>query len=534
MTDPAVQVAAQRGLKAAAAAMAAGAVASLALPPNGYFLAWLAACPVLVWLLDGAVARNGRSGSLPAFVIGWAFGFGYFLASLYWIGEAFLVDADLFAWLLPVAITAMPTGLALFWGAAAAVAIRFWSTGPVRVMVLAACIAAAEWVRGHVLTGFPWNGPGYATDAVPELLQLAAFTGLYGLNFLVIIWGALAVVALPLLSSDGRSWSQWAWSVVLLASFLAAYGAGLVRLKQADAAGDSNISVRIVQPNIAQKDKWRPENRAAIEARFMALTAQHSSQPDISRDDIAIVVWPESALPVLVDESLGLRRSIARATGPGAVTILGAVRRLPRTAGHGRTMAANSILVLGPDGTILARYDKQKLVPFGEFLPMERYLEPLGLRRLVTLPNGFLAGPGPATLSVAQLPPFAPLICYEVIFPHELIDRSNRPDWMLNVTNDAWFGMSAGPYQHLAQARMRAVEEGLPMIRAANTGISAVIDSYGRVRKALQLGNAGVVDARLPDALSATIYATFGDLTLWIVIALTILGRVRIFLADSD
>ncbi|NNE22291.1 MAG: apolipoprotein N-acyltransferase, partial [Rhizobiales bacterium] len=279
------------------------------------------------------------------------------------------------------------------------------------------------------------------------------------------------------------------------------------------------VMVRIVQPNIAQKDKWRPENRKWIYRRYLDMTSRKSTgrKPDV-------VIWPESALPALLEEQEGTRRQIAQAAGSGTSIVLGSLRRSKGGATH------NSVLVLGKEGRIVGRYDKQKLVPFGEYLPLAGILEPLGLRKLVAMPAGFQAGNGPQTMHVADLPSFAPLICYEAIFPRSLIDRNDRPNWLLNVTNDAWFGFSAGPYQHLAQARMRAIEEGLPLIRAANTGISAIVDPLGQVMHSLGLGQRGTIDAILPAPIPPTPYGRYGDGMFFILIFLAIFGRVRTFL----
>lgn len=521
MSKIALKFAALQGWRRLLVALLAGTFAAGALPPLGFWPAIFASIPVIVWLLDGVHRQidTPKARIWPAFAVGWAFGFGYFGVSFYWVGEAFLVDADVFAWLLPLAVTAMPAGLGLFWGASAALAALMWSGSASRIFVFAACFALLEWLRGHVLTGLPWNAPGYAADAFLPIAQTASLVGLYGLNFLVIFWAA----APALLVGPGTIVNGRTSLLVVVASALIAFAFGTWRLAHDGMAQQTAAMIRIVQPNVAQKDKWRPENRRWIYRRYLDMTGQEAAgrKPDV-------VIWPESALPAFLDEQEGTRREISQAAGAGVSMVLGSLRR-----GQGGVMH-NSVLVLGENGRVAGRYDKQKLVPFGEFLPLANLLEPLGLRKLVAMPAGFQAGQGPRTMHIGGLPSFAPLICYEAIFPRNLIDRRDRPQWLLNVTNDAWFGHSAGPYQHLAQARMRAIEEGLPLIRAANTGISVVVDPLGRVMHSLGLGRQGIIDANLPAPIPPTLYGRYGDWLFFILLGLAILGRVRIFFSNSD
>lgn len=519
MSKIALKFGALRGWRRLLAALLAGMFAAAALPPLGFWPAIFASVPIIVWLLDGVHRQieNPKARIWPAFVAGWAFGFGYFGVSLYWVGEAFLVDADVFAWLLPFAVTAMPAGLGLFWGASTALAALMWFGNASRIFVFAASFALLEWLRGHVLTGLPWNAPGYAADPILPIAQSASLVGLYGLSFLIVLWAAAPV----LLIGSGTIANSRASLLVVFASLLIAFAFGAWRLGHSGMVQQTSVLIRIVQPNVAQKDKWRPENRRWIYRRFLDMTGQKAAgrKPDV-------VIWPESALPAFLDEQEGTRREISLAAG--ASVVLGSLRRGQNGVIH------NSVLVLGENGHVAGRYDKQKLVPFGEFLPLADVLEPLGLRKLVAMPMGFRAGLAPQTMHIGSLPSFAPLICYEAIFPRNLINRSDRPQWLLNVTNDAWFGRSAGPHQHLAQARMRAIEEGLPLVRAANTGISAIVDPLGRIMHSLALGKQGIIDANLPAPIPPTLYGRYGDWPLFILLGLAILGRVRIFFSDSD
>jgi apolipoprotein N-acyltransferase len=271
--------------------------------------------------------------------------------------------------------------------------------------------------------------------------------------------------------------------------------------------------LRIVQPDIPQDEKWREGNARAIFEEMLELSQQPSPQSPNGLADITHIIWPESALPFYVDESTEALAIIDAMLNPGKTLIMGAVRRDPtKRDAAGDTVAYNSVLVLDDGAKIAARYDKWRLVPGGEFLPFESVLAPMGFRKLVTVPGSFTAGPGPRTFSIPHAPPAGMLICYEAIFPDLIVDSINRPEWLINVTNDGWFGRSSGPHQHFAQARLRAIEQGLPIVRAANTGISAVIDSYGRVKTSLGLGERGVIDAPLPRSLpDATLYARIGD-----------------------
>jgi apolipoprotein N-acyltransferase len=453
-----------------------------------------------------------------AALIGWSFGFGYFVISLYWLGFAFLVDADRFAVLMPLGVAALPAGLALFWAAAAAGAITLWQPfGPRRAVLLAVALAAGEWLRGHLFTGFPWNAPGYAAGALDGLAQGAAVVGIYGMTLLVLLWAGLAAVAV----TETLSRRALVAVIAVLATAPIALAAGHWRLVSASPAMFDDIGLRIVQANIPQADKWRPERQNEIVEAHLDLSTEGGLA------GVTHLVWPESAVPMLIDEAPEARDRLVRRLPEDVTLLLGALRReFEDAAGVPGVRVYNSIFALAGSGEIMARYDKWRLVPFGEYLPLETLLKPLGLRKLVPLPLGFSAGPAPLTVAIDGTPAFAPLVCYEAIFPRALIDREDRPDWLLNVTNDGWFGNTAGPYQHLEQARFRAIEEGLALVRAANTGISAVIDPYGRILHRLRLGEAGRIDSPLPRPLPPTIYARWGDLAFFFM--LTIAGLVAV------
>ena len=467
-----------------------GAVAALAMPPLGAWPLLFIAFPVFVLLLDGAAGARLRT----RFVLGWLFGFGYFIVAFHWIAFAFLVEAETYLWMMPFAVGGLAAGMAVYWGLASAAATSLWSGGLARIVWFAACLAAAEWLRGHLLTGFPWAAPGLAAMSMGGLAQTASLIGMTGLTFVIALWAAL-----PALLLRRPSRSEIAAALLLLALLPAGWLWGDWRLAHASNEDVAGVKLRIVQPNIPQNEKWREGNARAIFEKLVALSAG----PPATH-----IVWPESALPFLVEESEGARTRIAEMLGGGAALIMGALRR------EGRGPDANifnSILVFAGDADVVARYDKWRLVPGGEFLPFASVLEPLGFRKVVTIPGSFVAGPGPRTLDVPGAPSAGFLVCYEAIFPHRLLDPERRPAWIVNVTNDGWFGRSTGPWQHLMQTRMRAIEQGIPIVRSANTGISAVIDAYGRLQVSLPLDTAAAIESPLPAAIAPTPYARFGD-----------------------
>lgn len=481
-------------------AFGAGALSSLAQPPFFAFpLLWLT-FPVLVWLVDGAVgrARSGRIRRvLPAFAVGWWFGFGYFVAGLWWIGAAFLVEADTFAWLMPLAVVALPAALALFWGLGVAAAQLLWSEDWRRIFALAAGLGAAEWLRGSIPIGFPWNAIGYALTAGEALMQSAALFGVHALNLLaVLIFAAPATLAPAQAASGRRGLALPSLALISLAA-LGLYG--LLRLSQAEAGFVPDTTIRIVQPALDQLQKWDPAKRDEVLQAYLDLSAPEGApiRPG------TLLVWPESAFPFALAQDAEALAAIADLLPEGATLVTGAYRVEPQPGGDRRVF--NSIYVIADDGTILDAYDKVDLVPFGEYLPLRGALAALGLRQLVR--NGFTPGPRRETLNLPAAPPFTPLICYEIIFSGAVLSDGPRPGFLLNVTNDGWFGRTIGPYQHLHQARVRSVEEGLPLVRAANTGISAITDSLGRLLRVTTLGEPATVEARLPAALPPTFYA---------------------------
>jgi len=490
----AARVASLAGWRRAGAAVVAGAATALAQPPVSQPAVLFVTLPVLLWLIDGTRGARG------AFALGWLAGAAHFAASLFWIVEPFLVQPEVHGWLAPFALLGMAGGLALFWAAPFALA-RAWPAGVGRVLALAALWTLAEWLRSHLFGGFPWGLVAYAWVDTPVIQTTAVF----GSHLL----GLLTLVA-ALLPGTRRPGAL----AVAAALVAAGWGFGAWRLAQPVPGRDPPFLVRLVQPDADQREKWLPGMEQVFYERHLALTAASAgARPDAT-------IWSETAVPFLLGRDRELLAESAAVAAPGRL-ILG-IRRVEETPDAVRWF--NSLAVLAPDGGTAAVYDKHHLVPFGEYIPLAGPLRRLGLPALTTLTeSGFSAGPGPRLVAVPGVPPFLPLICYEAIFPHELRGPEGRPEWLLQVTNDAWFGTASGPYQHLAQARVRAVEQGLPLARAANTGISAMIDPHGRVIASLGLGETGYIDVPLPGKLSITGYARLGD-TPALIVSIVLLG----------
>lgn len=520
-----------RGWRRWALAVAAGAAGALAMPPFGIAPALALSLTLALWLLDGTQAPETPGGAglralRQAAALGWAWGFGYFVAGLWWLGAAFLVEAEEFAWAMPFGVLGLPAVLALFPASGFALARALWSPGAGRLFAFAAALTGSEWLRGHLFTGFPWNSPGMALAQALWPMQAASLLGLYGLTLLACLIGAA-----PALLGTGRSararWLAPAAAGVGLALLL---GHGALRVSGDGSPPVPGARLRVMQPNLPQDAKFNPRNGDAILSHYLALSAG----PDgAGLAGITHLVWPESAFPFLLHRSPEALERIGQALPPGTVLVTGAARMGEPLPGEEAGRFFNAIQVVAQDGTILASYDKTHLVPFGEYVPapVAALIRAVGLRAFVHIPGGFSPAERRLPLAVPGLRAVAASVCYEAIFPGAVVPGGLRPSLILNVTNDAWFGATPGPHQHFAQARLRAVEEGLPLVRAANTGISAVVDPYGRVLQALPLGVEGVLDAAVPAALPATLYSRYGDrvvcLLLLACLALSLAARPR-------
>jgi apolipoprotein N-acyltransferase len=356
--------------------------------------------------------------------------------------------------------------------------------------------------------------------------------GLWGLTLVAFIVFASPAALAGAASRRSSAVRFLAFAGLLLVLHLAY---GVLRLAGATNATVEGVTLRIVQPSIEQGEKWQSANEDEIVRRYLELSDATSSPERAGVGSARLVIWPESAFPFLLTERPQILSALAALLPEGTTLITGAARSEP-PGGSEPPRVFNSVYIIREDGEIVDAYDKVHLVPFGEYLPFRTFFDALGVRQLVALPGGFSPGPGRRTLSLPDAPAFAPLICYEIVFPGEVLAGGDRPGWLLNLTNDAWYGMTPGPYQHFLQARVRAVEEGLPLVRAANSGISAIVDGYGRVQRSLGLGKTGIVDGDLPSSLGPTPYARYGDLIFLGLLALTgatllsvrvIFGRAR-------
>lgn len=491
----------------------AGAQAPLSLWP----LAFVAFIGLLH--LDAGMG-NDMAARRRSFFTLFAFAYGYFVAGHYWIGIAFFVDAEKYALLLPLPVLGLPIVLAVFPATGAWVA-RLVAGGNHSLYALLMPFGwlVGEWLRGHVATGLPWNLVGYVWGDWPAAMQLAAFIGVQGLGLLTM----LAASGFALALTPGRYAS---YGLLLPLITVIAMGGAALRVP-AETAMTPDVQLRLVQPSIVQTLKWRDDLRRQHLMEHVDLSLRPSEKP------LTHVIWPETAIPYLLDEEQALRVSLARLLAPGTVLVTGAPRR-ESVRGDPRSVAIyNSLFAMGNDAEIAARYDKVHLVPFGEYLPFRSLLKPLGLDALAAGAVDFSPGRDAWPIAIPGLPLARVLICYEAIFPDESMQAtySGKPvaGMLLNITNDAWFGRSSGPHQHLAAARFRAVEQGLPLVRAANNGISAIVDPYGRIIASLGLDAVGVVDGPLPAATARRpFYARIGD-TLLLVFAIVILITAFVF-----
>jgi apolipoprotein N-acyltransferase len=492
-------------------ALGAGVLAALAHPPFGFWPG-LIGYALLLRLVDGV--EEGERRLWRAFGLGWLAGFSYFLIGCWWVAEAFFVDAKNQAWMAPFAAVLLPSGLGLFWGAACALYRKIAPPHVGRVFVFAAIFAVFEWLRGHVLTGFPWDLPGESWRAGGAPSQWAAWVGAYGLTLLTLV---TACAFGPLLGPGNRKYRSGMATLGFL--FLAALWIGGTLRLDAARLSFTTTAVRVVQADVPQESKWTPAELADILRRYVNLTARTGEH------DPDIIVWPEGALPASAEDTLNpdewIEPAVASALTSNQTLLMGTARAQPSRKGP--TLYYNSLYAIRRVGGALkveAVYDKYRLVPFGEYLPAEKLMTAVGFKALTHIADSFSAGPRPKPLNLPGLERVQPLICYESLFPGLAADGPNRPGWIVNVSNDAWFGRTSGPLQHLNLASYRAIEQGLPLVRSTPTGVSAVIDPWGRVLpgKRLNPGESGVIDALLPAPAPKTLYARFGDLTFWLLV----------------
>lgn len=493
-----------KGLKRAVWALVSGVLATLTLPPVFLFVFIFPAFTILLLLLASA------PGYRRAFLDGWLFGVGFFTTNLYWVTISLFTDIEQFWWLVPLALFGLPVCVAIYTGLMGIVLKWFRPKGANLPFVFAALWTLAELVRGHLFTGFPWNLMGYAWSFSTAAIQTASVVGVYGLSFLAVLFSASP--ALYFLYPE-RTRSNIRLLYVLVGMLLVILGYGAVRLEQ-NPTEYTDKTVHIVQGNIEQTLKWNPAEREKN-------LKTHVDLSEFDKKAADIVIWPETAFPFYIQPEQDDSDFWKGIIPPGVTLLTGAVRMEGK---GGDFKVYNSLIAINHEGKKVAVYDKNHLVPFGEYVPFRHYLP---LPKITEGGTDFSTGNGYNVMNVPGIPPLAALICYEAIFPEKAVlvpdIKSGHPQWLLNITNDAWFGISSGPYQHFEMARMRAVEQGLPLVRAANTGISALVDAYGRIILNIELGKMGKISHRLskPSA-QATVYSKYKDALIYIIIFLTL------------
>lgn len=485
----------------------AGAGTATAFAPTYWWPLLFITLPVFYFLLEAAAGRRHGLGR------GFAFGYGYFMAGTWWIANALMVDAAQFGWLFPISVGGLSAVMAL-WFALLGWLVWWRRSGHpfadlLRFLVLWVIV---EYLRTLGMFGFPWNLLGYTAQMSDRLAQLAALTGPYGLSLLVL---AVALLPVAWMKPGITERQRMAYSAVTLIMLILVYAYGMIRTPQV--AEFTETRVRVVQGNILQSMKWTPEGRNESIRIHTELSHTQTAAPTPD-----IIVWEETALPFTLYPDSPWPARVAADLPTNTTLITGAVR----ADDSGDSIRIwNSVAVIGQGGEWRHSYDKHQLVPFGEFVPLRAVLP---LEKITPGTVDFSRGEGPATLHVKGVPSFSPLVCYEIVFPWLSIDHKDRPEWMLNVTNDAWYGDSAGPYQHYAMSRMRAIEQGLPLVRAANTGISAVIDPYGRPVRMLALNERGIIDQSLPKSLPVTFYGKQSEAT--VITILVMLWEITLWL----
>ncbi|MEO0729749.1 MAG: apolipoprotein N-acyltransferase [Pseudomonadota bacterium] len=541
-----------RGWRRALVSFGAGVATAFAFAPTHLGPVLFAAIPCLLVLITrcpvscispaNVSARSETDHASPtsswsAFMTAWLFGFGFHLVGLHWIGNAFLVQADVFAWALPFAVTLMPAGLALFFGLAGVVTARVPSRVLAPWAVFVVAFSLAEFARATVFTGFPWNIVGYAITWPLAPMQILSVTGLHGATVIAFIMALLPALVVSraaarrggVEAAKGRTFggAGLAFVAALILPMAALFAFGAYRLALPLPADQPAIKLRIVQPSIDQTRKWRPDQQRAIFDEHLQLARQgpDGALPDLA--GITHVIWAEASMPFRPLKSQPALREIDRML-PADVTLIAGLLRGPTTIGlsvvgelNRAPRVYNSVVAFDDTARPLATYDKIHLVPFGEYLPFPRLLSAIGFETLVRQRGGFTPGPRPRSVFRASgLPPIEMLICYEAIFPHEIGRTIIRPAALFNLTNDGWFGTLSGPYQHFHQTRARAVEQGLPLVRVSNNGISAVVDPYGRIKASIGLNVVGAIDSNLPKPIEQPIAGRFANQIFAVFLAL--------------
>jgi len=482
-----------------------GACTALSLPP-------IYALPFLVVGISGLLLLSENIKKLKtALFTGWFFGMGYYVVSLYWISAALTIDLSQHIWFIPLSLVALPSYLSIYPAIVLTLVCSSNKQGLSRLLAFAILWTIGEYIQSFAFTGFPWSLVGYSLCFNTSLCQGASLFGIYGMSFLAITVGGSFFLLEP-----SRRENAFAFFMIL-GLILSLFLWGEYRLRNSSEEKPTNTTLRLVQPNISQKLKWDPANRQANLETLMTLSKQSSDR------HIDAIIWAESAFPYSInvgenEEEVGrylssiLKENVFLFTGANLTTLAENI--------HDDREVWNSLVVVDSLGKLQESYEKSHLTPFGEYIPWRSIIQYLGPVSKVTQgTRDFSEGKGLKSLKVGDLPTFSPLICYEAIFPREVTSDGSRPQWLLNITNDGWYGNSTGPYQHFQIARVRAIEEGLPMVRVANTGISGVVDAYGRIKGSLPLSKKGILDISLPKAISTPpAYARWGNLFALLII----------------
>ena len=506
--------------------LVAGAIGGLSVPPFYILPALFVTMPIWVWALDGAERLPGwRRLFGPAFSIGFAYGLGYFLVAFHWLGAAFFVDGGIMLAVMPFAILALAALIALVWGLASALAHLLWSGGAWRIVTLATFLTMAEWARGHFFSGFPFDLLGYALAANDEMAQLASVIGVYGLTALAAL---LAMTPALIWPADRRGMTRrlvpFFLSLVVIAAQI---GYGHYRLATTEVTNRTDMRMRVIQPMVLEHADWNEAKPADIITKLIDLSETRTGPTDPGLSTVTQLVWPESSLPIFLSDYPDALSRIAQMLPPKGLLLTGAPREqfdpsltVGATDAEDRP-AFNSLIAVDKRGEIVESYDKSHLVPFGEYLPFPKLFAALGLKQFVPGVEGWQAGSGRRLMVAPETPPFLALICYEAIFSGDLGRDTANAQFILNITNDAWFDGSVGLAQHADHVRLRAVEEGLPIIRVANSGLTEVIDPLGRVTASLPPEQVGLLDVVPANRLPDTVFTRFGY---WPLLVTVLLG----------
>jgi apolipoprotein N-acyltransferase len=483
-----------------------GALCSLAFAPFHFFIAAIISLSAFYFLLEKSEAKK------PIFWVSFFYGFGYFVSGVYWIAISLLVDVQFF-WLIPFALTLIPAVLALYF-VGFALSYKFFlqkfkfEKSYQKIIIFAVCWLVFEVLRSNLFSGFPWNLIGYIWLFDVHFAQLAKVFGIYGLSLFAVL---ICLFPVLLFAKGGKkiSSSEKFFGIILALLFAANLVYGILEVDEDKITYDSQVLLRLVQGNIQQEMKWDAEEKYQNLIKHIKLT----NAPNL--DKISAVIWSETAVPYAIDDNEELLDLLRKATPDNGLLITGALKfDYTNSTKTTISQAWNSVFTLDKSG-IVAIYHKHHLVPFGEYIPLQKYLP--FVEKITEGSLGFSAGEGAKTIQTKQFS-FSPLVCYEVIFSNEIIEKNSQPDLLINVTNDAWFGKSSGPYQHLDIARMRSIEYATSMARVANTGVTAFIDPFGRVVDKIDLGKSGIIDIALIKKLAPTIYRTYLEIPLVVVV----------------